>query len=112
MAAPQPVLTYPRSKDQRDDGGGVQPHPQELIAVGGQLQECPNFGVTGKFGVPNLVAARVAGARSLVDQEVGVAEELAVEKRRLKDHICPGAEGELGFRVLCLQLPAQVLATF
>ena len=58
VAAAQPVLAHAGAQHQGDDGGGVQPHPEELVTVGRQLQQGAHLGVPGELGVPDLVPAR------------------------------------------------------
>ena len=66
----------------------------------------------GQFGVPHFVATGASCAGGLIDQEVRVAQELAVEERGLENDVGPGTQGQLGFSVPGLQVPAQVRSAF
>ena len=48
----------------------------------------------------------------LVDQEVRIAQELAIEEGGLEDDVGSGAQRELGFGVLGLEFPADGVAAF
>ena len=72
----------------RDSGG------DELVAVGGQLEQCGDAGVAGQLGVPHRV-----GAVGLADEEVGKADEFPVEEGRLEHHVGPLEQRQVGFLV-------------
>ena len=76
-------------------GSGVIPALQQLVAVGGKLEQRGHLGVAGQLGVEHGVAAV-----GLADQEIGAAMELAVEEGGLEDHVGAGTQGINGFPVL------------
>ena len=87
------------------DAGG-----QQLVAVGGELQQRGDAGMARQLGVPHRVGAGV-----LADQEVGETHEFAVEEGRLEDDVGPAPQGLKGFEVGLFQggaVPADARAQY
>ena len=112
VVATQPVLAHPGAQHQGDVRRWLQAHAEELVAVRRELEQGADLGVPGQFGVPDFVATGASCAGGLIDQEVRVAQELAVEERGLENDVGPGTQGQLGFSVPGLQVPAQVRSAF
>ena len=71
------------------------PGLQQLVAVGGELQQGRHLRVAGELGVEHGVAAV-----GLPDQEIGAAVELAVEEGRLEHDVGARAQGVNGLGML------------
>ncbi len=110
MQAPDVVAVHHRAEHQCDRGGRLEAHPDQLVPVRCQLQEGAHLGVPGQLGVPDFVPAGAASSGSLVDDEVGVAEELAVEEGCLEHHVRPGPQRQFSLGLFGHQVRARGLA--
>ena len=99
------VAEHQRHRRSRADAG-----PEELVPVGGQLQQRGDLGVAGQFGVVDGVSRGTAVVVLGLDQEIGPTMEIAVEEGGLEHHVRAGLQRRNGFGMLGPQVGAGVTA--